>query len=186
MVNPEANQNVVGVSIGRSDEGSIALELAVPLGTKSQTLPLSALLGILPPDTDPNDCFLHFRNITPQNSTVTLGDERIIIDPANHETIVDDRAIDLTDMEFRLLVYLAQNPQKAHRREALLQKVWEYGFIHPRGDLSRTVDVHVTRLRKKIGGAGEYSADLADVYRGAIATVRKIGYRGNKTLPKAS
>lgn len=164
----------------------MAFELAVPLRSTSQALPLSALLGILPPDTNPNDCFLHFRDITPQTPTVTLADERIIIDPDNHETTVDDRAVDLTDMEFRLLAYFAQHPQIVHRRHSLLQTVWEYGFVHPEGDRSRTVDVHVTRLRKKIAGAGVHSADLADVYHGAIGTVRNLGYRGNKTLPKAS
>ena len=71
----------------------------------------------------------------------------------------------LTKTEFRLLVELAQNPGRVLSREALLERVWGYGYF---GD-GRLVDVHVRRLRTKVEG------DAANPRH--VVTVRGLGYK---------
>ena len=71
--------------------------------------------------------------------------------------------IHLTKTEFRLLCELGQNPGKVFSREQLLHEVWGYDYFGG----TRTVDVHVRRLRAKLGTD----------YENAIATVRNVGYR---------
>lgn len=72
------------------------------------------------------------------------------------------RPVDLRPMEYRLLLYLVRNPDRVHTREELLAAVW----TRPPGRSTRTVDVHVTRLRRALGEAGD-----------ALKTVRSVGYR---------
>ncbi|MGO1593214.1 MAG: winged helix-turn-helix transcriptional regulator [Ancrocorticia sp.] len=74
-----------------------------------------------------------------------------------------DRPLNLTYKEFELLRYLAANPNKVISRDGLLQEVWGYDYFGG----SRTVDVHVRRLRAKLGP--EFEA--------LISTVRNVGYR---------
>jgi hypothetical protein len=73
------------------------------------------------------------------------------------------RPIDLTYMEYELLKFLAQHPGKVFTRETLLSRVWGYEYYGG----ARTVDVHIRRLRAKLG---EEHANL-------ISTVRSVGYR---------
>jgi hypothetical protein len=73
------------------------------------------------------------------------------------------RPLDLTYMEYELLKFLAQNPGKVFTREMLLSRVWGYEYYGG----ARTVDVHIRRLRAKLG---EEHANL-------IQTVRSVGYR---------
>lgn len=73
------------------------------------------------------------------------------------------RPLDLTYMEYELLKFLAQNPGKVFTRETLLSRVWGYEYFGG----ARTVDVHIRRLRAKLG---EEHAHL-------IETVRSVGYR---------
>ena len=73
------------------------------------------------------------------------------------------RALDLTYKEFELLKFLAQHPGRVFSRAQLLQEVWGYDYFGG----TRTVDVHVRRLRAKLG---EEHANL-------IQTVRSVGYR---------
>lgn len=80
-----------------------------------------------------------------------------------YQAVVDGRPLDLTYMEYELLRYLAANPGKVFTREALLSAVWGYDYFGG----ARTVDVHVRRLRAKLG---EENAHL-------IETVRSVGYR---------
>jgi DNA-binding response OmpR family regulator len=68
------------------------------------------------------------------------------IDLAGREVLVESRPVSLTPKEFDLLVVLARSPGRVFGRETLLQQVWGYDYL---GD-SRTVDVHVQRLRRKI------------------------------------
>jgi len=72
--------------------------------------------------------------------------------------------IDLTKKEFRLLQVLLEAKGRALTREFLLQKAWSHATIH--GLDTRTVDVHIGRLRRKLGAAGQY-----------IITVRNVGFR---------
>ena len=79
-----------------------------------------------------------------QNDTLMISDMRI--DRVNKRLYIDNREVYITIKEFELLVLLAQNPGRVYSREKLLELIW--GLDHPGG--SRTVDVHVRRLREKI------------------------------------
>jgi DNA-binding response OmpR family regulator len=80
-----------------------------------------------------------------------------------YQASIAGRPLDLTYMEYELLKFLAQNPGKVFTREMLLSRVWGYEYYGG----ARTVDVHVRRLRAKLG---EEQANL-------IQTVRSVGYR---------
>jgi DNA-binding response OmpR family regulator len=71
----------------------------------------------------------------------------LVIDPVRHEAQFEGRSLQLTRREFGLLYHLARHPGRLFRREELLDKVWGYDYL---GE-SRTVDVHVRRLRAKLG-----------------------------------
>jgi DNA-binding response OmpR family regulator len=85
------------------------------------------------------------------------------IDEASYVAQLDGRSLDLTFKEFELLKFLAQHPGRVFTRQQLLQEVWGYDYFGG----TRTVDVHVRRLRAKLGP--EYEA--------LIGTVRNVGYR---------
>ncbi|MFJ2200645.1 winged helix-turn-helix domain-containing protein [Streptomyces violaceusniger] len=91
------------------------------------------------------------------------GDERIRIDPDHRTAEVAGRPLDLTYLEFELLSHLVAHPHRVHSRDQLVTTVWGYGHV---GD-GRTVDVHVARLRRKMGPE----------HRGTIVTVRRVGYK---------
>ncbi|ELP62002.1 winged helix-turn-helix domain-containing protein [Streptomyces turgidiscabies] len=76
---------------------------------------------------------------------------------------VDGRPLDLTYLEFELLAHLVAHPGRVHTRDQLVTTVWGYGHV---GD-GRTVDVHIARLRRKLGAE----------HRQAIQTVRRVGYK---------
>src|SRR5690606_14532165 len=84
------------------------------------------------------------------------------IDLERYRVTVDDAVVDLTYKEYELLRFLATNPGKPFTREALLNRVWGYDYYGG----SRTVDVHVRRIRSKIEGRQQF-----------IETVRNVGYR---------
>ena len=88
----------------------------------------------------------------------------IVIDEANYSAKVKGRTLDLTFKEFELLRFLVAHPSRVFTREQLLTEVWGYDYFGG----TRTVDVHVRRLRAKLG-------DLESV----IGTVRNVGYRLN-------
>jgi DNA-binding response OmpR family regulator len=88
----------------------------------------------------------------------------VVIDEASYSAKVRGRALDLTYKEFELLRFLAAHPSRVFTREQLLSEVWGYDYFGG----TRTVDVHVRRLRAKLG-------DLD----GLIGTVRNVGYRFN-------
>ena len=85
------------------------------------------------------------------------------IDPATYQAAIDGRPLDLTYMEYELLKFLASQPGRVFTRQALLSEVWGYDYYGG----ARTVDVHVRRLRAKLGEA----------HAGLITTVRSVGYR---------
>ena len=90
------------------------------------------------------------------------------IDEATYTARVKGRVLDLTYKEFELLKFLAQHPGRVFSRAQLLQEVWGYDYYGG----TRTVDVHVRRLRAKLGSDHET----------LIGTVRNVGYRF--VLPK--
>ena len=92
---------------------------------------------------------------------VALGE--LIIDEGTYTARLRGRPLDLTYKEFELLKYLAQNAGRVFTRAQLLQEVWGYDFFGG----TRTVDVHVRRLRAKLGSEHE----------SLIGTVRNVGYK---------
>ena len=87
----------------------------------------------------------------------------LVLNLETYQASFNGRPLDLTFMEYELLKFLAQNPGKVFTREMLLSRVWGYEYYGG----ARTVDVHVRRLRAKLG---EEHANL-------IQTVRSVGYR---------
>jgi DNA-binding response OmpR family regulator len=87
---------------------------------------------------------------------------RLEMDPASYRASVDGHPLKLTYMEYELLRYLASRPGRIHTREAILRGVWGYDYY---GGM-RTVDVHVRRLRAKLG----------QEHARMIETVRGVGY----------
>ncbi len=95
------------------------------------------------------------------DEVIKLGE--LVIDLAGHEVHLAGRCIDFTHQEFELLRFLAQNRGRVYSREQLLQKVWGYAY----GGGTRTVDIHVRRVRAKLGTTSG----------GLIVTVRNVGYK---------
>jgi DNA-binding response OmpR family regulator len=87
----------------------------------------------------------------------------VMIDEGTYTAKLGGRVLDLTFKEFELLKYLAQHPGRVFNRQQLLQEVWGYDYFGG----TRTVDVHVRRLRAKLGPEHE----------ALIGTVRNVGYR---------
>lgn len=92
---------------------------------------------------------------------ISLGD--LHIDEVSYSVRLRGRPLDLTFKEFELLKYLAHHPGRVFTRAILLQEVWGYDYFGG----TRTVDVHVRRLRAKLGSE----------YESMIGTVRNVGYR---------
>ncbi len=97
-----------------------------------------------------------------------LQEERVLsfgmltIDTVRHLITVNNQTVNLTATEFKLLLTLAERSGRMQSRDQLLTEVWDYGNSSD----SRTVDTHITRLRNKLGAAGEM-----------IHTVRGYGYK---------
>jgi DNA-binding response OmpR family regulator len=88
----------------------------------------------------------------------------LVIDETSYSAKIHNEPMDLTFKEFELLKFLAQHPGRVFSRDQLLSEVWGYDYFGG----TRTVDVHIRRLRFKLG-------DL----EGLISTVRNVGYRFN-------
>ncbi|KOV86991.1 hypothetical protein ADL01_05145 [Streptomyces sp. NRRL WC-3618] len=91
------------------------------------------------------------------------GRPLVRVDTVQRTAEVDGRPLDLTYLEFELLAHLVAHPGRVHTRDQLVTTVWGYGHV---GD-GRTVDVHIARLRRKLGVE----------HRQAIQTVRRVGYK---------
>ena len=100
--------------------------------------------------------------------SATFGSDEVIkiddlvIDVAGYEVRIGGRRIDLTHQEFELLRFLAQHRGRVFTRQALLERAWGYQYAGG----TRTVDIHVRRVRSKLGAVGEL-----------IETVRNVGYK---------
>jgi DNA-binding winged helix-turn-helix (wHTH) protein len=157
---------------------------AAPHGTaQPDSPPLVGYLLLVPEGTDPARLFAEgvprpeIRPITgpvtspvagPVPAPVTEPGRQpaaggVRIDPERHAAELDGHELDLTYLEFGLLAHLVRHPHQVHSRERLTAAVWGYDHI---GD-GRTVDVHIARLRRKLGTA----------HRHRIVTVRRVGYK---------
>lgn len=95
------------------------------------------------------------------SQVVAIG--RLVVDGVTYVARVGQNPLDLTYKEFELLHFLVKHAGRVFSREQLLQEVWGYDYFGG----ARTVDVHVRRLRAKLGRE----------YEGVIATVRNVGYK---------
>ena len=95
------------------------------------------------------------------SQTLVIGD--LSIDLERYEVAVAGRRVTLTYKEFQLLALLASNPGRVYTRDALLSQVWGYDYLGG----TRTVDVHVRRLRSKVESPG----------RSFVETIWNVGYR---------
>ena len=84
------------------------------------------------------------------------------VDPAMHVATLDGAELDLTPKEFELLQLFVEHPGRAFSREFLVERIWGYEY----DGFERTVDTHITRLRKKLGPFGD-----------KLITVWGVGYR---------
>ncbi len=90
--------------------------------------------------------------------------DKLIINLSNYEMIVDGKQIDTPPKELELIYHLASNPNRVFTRDQLLDEVWEFDYY---GD-SRTVDVHIKRLREKLEGVSD---------QWCLKTVWGVGYK---------
>ncbi len=155
------------------------------LGTTSGSVPVIAVVNegglvavnvdwgideILLPGTGPAEIEARLRllvgrrgGLANQESAGKVNLGELVIDEGTYTARLRGRPLDLTYKEFELLKYLAQHAGRVFTRAQLLQEVWGYDFFGG----TRTVDVHVRRLRAKLGP--EYEA--------LIGTVRNVGYK---------
>lgn len=106
-----------------------------------------------------------FYIVEPESNVLTFGD--LVADFEKREIVIKDKKLDLTLKEFELLEILIRNKGKILTRDTLLDKIWGYEYI---GE-TRTVDVHIRYLRKKI--------EEDDKNPKFIETIRGVGYRFN-------
>ncbi|UFR04881.1 winged helix-turn-helix domain-containing protein [Streptomyces sp. Go40/10] len=124
--------------------------------------PMVGYLVLVPADQRPP--FLPAAAWEQPETDADAGPEPLVrIDTVQRTASVDGRELDLTYLEFELLAHLVAHPHRVHTRDQLVSTVWGYGHV---GD-GRTVDVHIARLRRKLGAE----------HRKTIQTVRRVGYK---------
>jgi DNA-binding response OmpR family regulator len=150
----------------------------IALVSKAQIARLDASLGIsdfVVTPADPDELVARARRVlwrtrSPGDTEViSIGD--LAISPATYEVTVKGRRVDLRFKEYELLRLLAASPGRVFTREALLNQIWSYDYLGG----TRTVDVHIRRLRSKI----------EDAEHSFIETIWNVGYRF-KDLRKTS
>ena len=116
------------------------------------------------------------RTEIPNDTSKKLHFDKLTIDLDSYELIVDGKKIDTPPKELELLYHLASTPNRVYTRNQLLDEVWGFDYF---GD-SRTVDVHIKRLREKVEGVSD---------QWALKTVWGVGYKfetvGGQTADKA-
>ncbi|MER5253689.1 MULTISPECIES: winged helix-turn-helix domain-containing protein [unclassified Streptomyces] len=128
--------------------------------------PMIGYLVLVPAGQDPVAATAEPEPLKPAGQA--RGQEQTSAGPVRIDTVqraaqVDGRGLDLTYLEFELLAHLVAHPHRVHTRDQLVTTVWGYGHV---GD-GRTVDVHIARLRRKLGAE----------HRQTIQTVRRVGYK---------
>ena len=128
--------------------------------------PLYPLLAVAPVDASTMLAILGYilrtqrADSLPPAASAPFG---LVVDCESREARIDATPVELTFQEFQLLDFLVSNPGKVFSREQLLGDVWERDHEHG----PRTVDVHVHRLRRKLGAK----------YGQCLVTVRQVGYK---------
>ncbi|MER7928039.1 MULTISPECIES: winged helix-turn-helix domain-containing protein [unclassified Streptomyces] len=120
--------------------------------------PMVGYLVLIPADSP------HLVRSAPAAPALPAEAEPLVrIDTVQRTAQLNGEELDLTYLEFELLAHLVAHPNRVHTRDQLVTTVWGYGHV---GD-GRTVDVHIARLRRKLGVE----------HRKAIQTVRRVGYK---------
>ena len=119
---------------------------------------------------DPNELVARIKAVLRRTESVetvsgVIEYENISLDITNYKLIVKGNDVEAPPKEIELLYHLASNPNKVFTRDQLLTEVWGFEFS---GDTTRTVDVHVKRLREKIDGVSE---------KWELKTVWGVGYK---------
>ena len=112
------------------------------------------------------------RTEIPNDTSKKLAFDKLVINLDSYELIVDGKKIDTPPKELELLYHLASTPNRVYTRNQLLDEVWGFDYF---GD-SRTVDVHIKRLREKVEGVSA---------KWALKTVWGVGYKFELVTEKA-
>ncbi len=141
----EVFDKVLGLELGADDF------IVKPFDTKEVTARVKAVLR-------------RYSANNPKDNDETLRFENMEISRAKYELKIDGKAVDVPPKELDLLYFLASNANRVFTRDQLLDKVWGFDYL---GD-SRTVDVHIKRLREKLEGVSD---------KWALKTVWGVGYK---------
>ena len=142
----ETFDKVLGLELGADDY------IAKPFETKEVVARIKAVLRR---SSNKNEA---------SNAIKEVNFDKLMINLTNYELKVDGKAIDTPPKELELIFHLASNPNRVYTRDQLLDEVWGFEYY---GD-SRTVDVHVKRLREKLEGASD---------KWELRTVWGVGYK---------
>lgn len=153
-----------------AEDGNVKLLAIVPLGRLgSFRLPMQAKSDFVVSNASEEECAVRIRQMLWPGNEATSADlvsvDGMTMNLATYQVKVNGEPLDLTYLEYALLAFLATHPGRTYSRDALLRRVW--GFDYYGG--SRTVDVHVRRVRAKLG------PELAN----RLQTVRGVGYLWN-------
>lgn len=153
--------------IASYDQVARAPRLAVVASTSAQGIQSKYLDDFILDPFEISELALRISRMLDRHQKLRAGKllefDGLVVDTESFEVTVDSRQLALTFKEFELLRFLAAHPGRVHTREALLNQVWGYEYF---GGL-RTVDVHVRRIRAKLGAKHE----------NLIQTVHGVGYK---------
>lgn len=146
----EEVHKVIGLELGADDY------MGKPFGVSELLARIKALLRRIHLDREYNK--------TGDSKEEKIHVRDLVINKSTHQIIRDSKVMDMPLKEFQLLYLLASNPERVFTREYLLEKLWGYDYI---GE-TRTVDVHIRNIRKKLETEG---------YGAYIKTIRGLGYK---------
>lgn len=166
----DALANVATVEAALAEEGSAAMLVVVDQGLLAELrLPVQVKADFVVAGACADECAARIRQLLWPGNEASATDfitiDNMTINLATYQVKVAGEPLDLTYLEYALLAFLATHPGRTYSRDALLRRVW--GFDYYGG--SRTVDVHVRRVRAKLG------PELAQ----RLETVRGVGYLWN-------
>ena len=122
-------------------------------------------IEVISSNSDKEEVIARFQSLLGDSSSEKIEFSDLIINLKTYEAKIENQLLDLTFMEYELLKFFVENQDNVWSREELLEKVWGYDYFGG----ARTVDVHVRRLRSKLG---EKRSDW-------IKTVHSVGYKFN-------
>lgn len=142
---------VLGLELGADDY------LTKPVSIRELQARISAILR--------RSTMMAAQSRTAEQTNVPIEDAGLRVDPISREVHIEGREVVLTAREFDLLYLLASNPDRVFSRDYLLNRLWGDDY----GGFERTIDTHIQRLRRKLGGNGS----VAD----RITTLWGVGYK---------